>query len=113
MRAILIVCAGFVLGFSATPTSADTPAQPPMNEFDQAFYTCESGASFMMTYDSEQPTKVEMTTNSDNKRYDLKRTESATGVEFKGPAARFWTDGKSVVVEGTAAHFKSCKKKGG
>jgi|GEM_PF-2957436 len=113
MRAISIVCAGFALGFAATPTLAATPAQPPMNEFDQAFYTCESGGAFMMTYDSDQPTKVEMTTNSDNKRYDLKRTESAAGVEFKGPGARFWTDGKTVVVEGTTVSFKSCKMKGG
>ena len=113
MRAIPIVCAAFALGLSGAPTLADTPMQPPMTEFYQAFYTCESGGAFMMNYDSDQPTSVQMTTNTDGKHYELKRTPSPSGVEFKGPAARFWTDGKSVVVEGTIAHFKGCKKKAG
>jgi membrane-bound inhibitor of C-type lysozyme len=113
MRAIPIVCAAFALCLTAAPTLADTPMQPPMTEFNQAFYTCEGGGAFMMSYDSEQPTTAEMTNNADGKHHQLKRTQAASGVEFKGAAMRFWTDGKTVVVEGASAPFKNCRKKPG
>jgi len=85
--------------------------KPPMNSFDQAFYRCDAGEAFMISYDSEQPQSAEMVTNSDNRHYQLKRTNAATGVQFSGAAAKFWTDGKSVVAEGAKGAFHNCKIK--
>jgi hypothetical protein len=41
----------------------------------------------------------------------MKRIPASTGVRFSGAAAKFWTDGKAVTVEGAAAPFKNCKRK--
>src|SRR5205814_5871906 len=90
-----------------------SPMQPPMNAFDQAFYRCDGGEAFMISYDSEQPTTAEMVTNSDNHRYQMKRAEAPSGVRFSGAAAKFWTDGKTVKVEGAKANYNNCKMKGG
>ena len=87
--------------------------QPPMNDFNQAFYKCEGGGAFMMSYDADQPTSAEMATNGDSKHHALKRTPSPSGVQFTGGGVKFWTDGKTVVVEGTKTPFKGCKTKTG
>ena len=87
------------------------PMRPPMNDFDQAFYRCDGGEAFMMTYDADQPTKAEMVTNSDQKHYELKRNDGANGVTFAGAGAKFWTDGKTVSGETPKAAFKNCKIK--
>lgn len=42
-----------------------------------------------------------MTTNDNNKEYVLTRTDAASGVTFANGSTRFWTDGKTVEVEGT------------
>lgn len=112
MNALRIVCAALSLGLAARPALAEpSPTQPPMNAFAQAFYRCDGGEAFMISYDSEQPATAEMTTNSDSRRYALKRTTAPSGVAFSGGGARFWTDGKAVVVEGTKATFHNCKIK--
>lgn len=113
MNALPIVCAALSLGLVAAPARAQpaAAAQPPMNDFTQAFYRCDGGLSFMMSYDSEKPTTADMATNDDGRRYVLKRTTPPSGVQFSGGGARFWTDGKTVVVEGTKASFKNCKIK--
>jgi len=85
------------------------PAQPPMNSFDQAFYRCDGGEAFMMSYDSDQPGTAEMVTNSDQRHYQLKRAEPKTGVEFTGAGVRFWTDGKTVSGETPKSPLKNCK----
>ncbi len=54
-----------------------------------------------------------MTTSNDQKKYMLKRTEVADGVQFTGDNVKFWTDGKTVVVDGTQAPFRNCKLKAG
>jgi membrane-bound inhibitor of C-type lysozyme len=115
MNALPMVCAALSLGLVAAPARAQPAAtsQPPMNDFTQAFYRCDGGLSFMMSYDSEKPTTADMATNDDGRRYVLKRTTAASGVQFSGGGARFWTDGKTVVVEGTKASFKNCKVKSG
>lgn len=98
----------------AAGRAAGEPAagpQPPMNSFDQAFYRCDAGEAFMISYDSEQPQSAEMVTNSDNRHYQLKRTSAANGVQFSGGAAKFWTDGKQVVAEGAKGAFHNCKIK--
>lgn len=112
MNALRIACAGLSLSLVAGSGLAQpSPMQPPMNAFDQAFYRCDGGEAFMISYDSEQPATAEMTTNSDSRRYALKRTTAPTGVAFSGEGARFWTDGKTVVVEGAKAAFHNCKIK--
>lgn len=117
MNALPILCAAFSLGLAAGSALAQpsgkeaSGTQPPMNDFAQAFYRCDGGEAFMISYDSEQPAKAEMTTNSDKRRYVLKRTTAPSGVAFAGDGARFWTDGKAVTVEGTKAAFHNCRMK--
>ena len=111
MNALRIVCAALSTFVIAGPAVAQPPAQPPMNAFNQAFYRCDGGEAFMISYDSEQPTSAEMVTNSDNRHYQLKRGTASNGVQFSGGPAKFWTDGHSVVAEGAKATFKNCKMK--
>jgi len=85
---------------------------PPMNDFNQAFYRCDQGVAFMISYDSDQPAKAEMTTNTDARHYELKRATAASGVAFAGGGTKFWTDGKAVSVEGAKASFQNCRMKG-
>jgi membrane-bound inhibitor of C-type lysozyme len=106
--------AAVALALVAWPALAQAPeAQPPMNDFNQAFYRCEGGGAFMMSYDSDQPTTAEMAANDDNKHHALKRTPSPSGVQFTGGGVKFWTDHKTVIVEGTKTAFKNCKTKPG
>ena len=58
--------------------------------------------AFQVTYDSEAPRVATLTTNDNNKQYVLNRRPVADGAQFSSSAARFWTDGRKVVVEGTA-----------
>lgn len=102
------VVAGAMLA-AAGPGLAQSQEKPPMNDFYQAFYTCTSGGAFMISYDDEAPTEAEMVTSNDNRHYQLKRTDSGKGWEFKGGGVRFWTDGKSVVVQGTKAAYSGCR----
>jgi membrane-bound inhibitor of C-type lysozyme len=106
--------AAVALALVAWPALAQAPeAQPPMNDFNQAFYRCEGGGAFMMSYDSDQPTSAEMATNGEVQHHKLKRAPSASGVQFSGGGVKFWTDGKSTIVEGTKSPFKNCKTKVG
>ena len=53
-----------------------------------------------------------MAMNDGSKPYELKRAPAAaSGFEFTAGAAKFWTDGKAVVVDGTKTAFKNCKIK--
>lgn len=105
------LAAGLATGALATAAwAADIAMQPPMNGFNDAYYVCD-GAAFLISYDSETPTKATLTTSDHNKAYELKRTESPTGVAFAGGAAKFWTDGKTVTVTGPASKFTNCKRK--
>ena len=121
MNAVRVACAAAVLSMAALPASSQAPAapsaaaglQPPMNDFTQAFYRCDGGLAFMMSYDGDKPQTADMLTNDDGRHYALKRRASASGVEFAGGGARFWTDGKTVVVEGAKSAFKNCKMKTG
>jgi len=120
MNALPRVCAALLLGLIAAPAvaqpaapskTAATTVQPPMNDFNQAFYRCDGGLAFMMSYDSDTLAAADMLTNDDGRHYALKRTSAPSGVQFAGGGARFWTDGKTVVVEGTKSSFKNCKTK--
>jgi membrane-bound inhibitor of C-type lysozyme len=54
-----------------------------------------------------------MAANDDGKHHALKRSPSPSGVQFTGGGVKFWTDGKTVVVEGTKSPFKNCRMKTG
>ena len=90
---------------------AAAPMRPPMNDFNFAFYTCDGQGAFQITYDSDAPKVATMTTNDNNKQYVLTRRRVAEGAQFSDGAARFWTDGRKVVVEGTATRLENCKRK--
>jgi membrane-bound inhibitor of C-type lysozyme len=111
MSAWSVIAGIFAAGAMAAPAMADPPVQPPMNDFYEAFYTCEGGA-FLISYDSETPEKATLTTNLKAKKYELKRAPAPSGVKFSGEALRFWTDGKTVTVEGAETPLKNCKMKG-
>lgn len=110
MNALPAVAAVLAAGLIATPAIADPPMQPPMNDFYDAFYTCDGGA-FLVSYDSDMPTSATLTTSDNNKKYTLKRVPAPSGFQFSGDAAKFWTDGKTVTTEGAVAHFRNCKLK--
>lgn len=105
-----MVAAALVGGAMATRAVAEEPPQPPMNDFYQAFYVCE-GAAFLIEYDSDKPSAATMVTSNNKKKLEMKRIPASTGVRFSGGAAKFWTDGKAVTVEGSAAPFKNCRMK--
>lgn len=116
------VWAGVALATSLAPAPANTnpepatPAaatavqmQPPMNSLDFAFYNCE-GAAMQVMYDGDAPTHATLVT-SDNKKYVLARAPAASGVQFASGPVKFWTDRKSVVVEGTKLPVRNCRMK--
>jgi membrane-bound inhibitor of C-type lysozyme len=111
MSAWSVTAGVLAAGLIAAPVMAEPAVQPPMNDFYEAFYTCEGGA-FLISYDSETPEKATLTTNLKNKKYEMKRTSAPTGVKFANDAARFWTDGKTATLEGTETPLKNCKMKG-
>jgi membrane-bound inhibitor of C-type lysozyme len=84
-----------------------------MNNFNSAFYECANGGAFLISYDSDTPTTATMTTNDQNKQYVLTRTPASDGVQFTNGPAKFWTNGKTVVVEGASQPLKDCKMKTG
>jgi membrane-bound inhibitor of C-type lysozyme len=110
MRVASVFAAALAAGLAVSaPVSADTPMQPPMNDFNEAFYVCD-GANFAVSYDSDTPTAATLTT-SNAKKYDLKRTTAPSGVQFTEDPVKFWTDGKTVVVQGAGGSFQNCKRK--
>ncbi len=113
MKTLPIVVACIAVGLIAQPTNAALGAQPPMNDFNFAFYICDGGASFMMTYDANPPTSASMTTNDDNRTRQLKRAADNTVARFEGDGVTFWTDGKVVRVQGTRKPYPNCKLKAG
>ncbi len=55
-------------------TGAETQMQPPMNDFYEAFYTCESGGAFLVSYDfRDAGQRYPDSTSDKNKKYQLKR----------------------------------------
>jgi membrane-bound inhibitor of C-type lysozyme len=111
MKTLLIIGAALAAAAGTGLATAGPLVQPPMNNFQGAFYNCDNGAAFQMSYDSNQPTKATMTTSDDNRQHLLNRTPVSTGVEFSGRRVKFWTDGQTVVVDGTTITFQNCKLK--
>lgn len=86
-------------------------SQPPMNAFNSAYYVCDSGGQFAVSYDSGKPKSARLTTSNNSKTYDLKRRPVQSGAEFAGAGVTFWTDGKDVRVSGTAIPLANCKRR--
>jgi membrane-bound inhibitor of C-type lysozyme len=105
------LCGALALSTIAPSVAAAATAALPMDGFNDAFYTCDNGAAFAMSYDSSQPSTATMTTSNDNARHTLKKTKVARGEEFAGGPVTFWTDGQSVVVTGASTPFRDCKVK--
>lgn len=112
MRALLMTCVSLAGFMWAGASLAATEAQPPMNNFNEAYYTCDASGAFLMSYDSNKPAAATMTTSNTSKRYALKRMPVAEGSQFSGEGVKFWTDGKSVIVEGTQVPLQKCMLKG-
>jgi membrane-bound inhibitor of C-type lysozyme len=111
MKLLPRVAALIAAGSLAAPAMAQGPVQPPMNQFYSAFYTCDGGGAFMVAYDSDKPETATMTTSNNNKTYTLKRSQVSSGAEFSDGATKFWTDGKTVTVDGTVQPYLNCKLK--
>jgi membrane-bound inhibitor of C-type lysozyme len=111
MKTLLL--AGLMLGAYATaaPAIAKPSDLPPMNDFNFAYYTCEGGKAFQVSYESDAPKAADLTTSNNNKQYSLKRIPVAKGVEFTGQDVTFWTDGETVRLAGTEIPFNNCKLK--
>jgi membrane-bound inhibitor of C-type lysozyme len=112
VKALPMIGSVLAWGLISAQASVASPQQPPMNNFDFAFYTCAEGGAFQISYDSDTPTKATLTTSLNNTQYELVRAPVDQGVQFSKGAVKFWTDGKTVVVDGTKARFKDCKRKG-
>lgn len=108
MRPLLTLAAACAAALAGTSAAAGPSNQPPMNNLDFAYYTCANGGAFLISYDAREPSSATMTTSNDNRSYALKRTSVEKGVRFTGPTASFWTDGKTVVVNGTQKPLLKC-----
>jgi membrane-bound inhibitor of C-type lysozyme len=100
-----------LLGLAMSTPSLAATKQPPMDQFNNAFYTCDAGGAFLMSYDSAKPNGATMTTSNNNKKYSLKRTDASDGVQFTDGTVKFWTDGKKVTVQGTQVPLQNCATK--
>lgn len=112
MKSFTLLSMILVLGSISETALAAEAVQPPMNEFNQAFYKCDGGDAFMMSYDAEDARTATLAGNNGNKRHELKRMPSPNGVQYAGDHVTFWTDGKTARVEGAVA-FKNCRMKTG
>ena len=110
MKAMFVARAALAAGLVSAPAMAAPAAQPPMNAFRQAFYTCDNDGVVMIAYDAVRPKAAVMTT-SGNKEHALKRVASPTGVRFSSETAKFWTDGAQVTIEGVETPLMNCKLK--
>ena len=86
-----LVRVGVALGacLAAAPALAASSGQPPMDNFNNAFYTCDNNGAFLISYDSNKPQTATMTTSDNQTRYMLKRVPVAMGVQFSAGAVTF------------------------
>ena len=80
---------------------AAAATEPPMSDFNSAFYTCDEGAAFSVTYDGKRPKTAELTTSNNNKHYALKRTSAKDAPTFAGNGVTFTVRGDTAEVTGT------------
>jgi hypothetical protein len=103
---VLLMSAGGVL----SPVIAAAAAQPPMGQFDGAYYTCDDGQAFQIAYDSKTPKAATLTTSNNNARYALKRQAGEAAAFSNGPVSVSLTD-ETATVAGTQLKLTGCKLK--
>lgn len=94
---------------SAAALAAST--QPPMGQFLGAYYTCDQGQAFEISYDSANPKGATVTTSNNDARYMLKRVAGAAGPQFSNGAVSISVTGDNAQVQGTAIKLTDCKLK--
>jgi membrane-bound inhibitor of C-type lysozyme len=105
---LIVVFSGGLL--AAVAASAD-PAQPPMGQFDGAYYTCDQGQAFQISYDSRKAKKATLTTSNNNHRYKLDRVNGAAGPRFSNGSVNISVVGEGAQVQGTVIPLTGCKLK--
>ena len=85
--------------------------EPPMNNFNSAYYSCDNDAAFQVNYDARRPKEAELTTSNNNKTYTLKRTPAKDAATFAADAVKFSVKADGVTVEGTEIALQNCKRK--
>jgi hypothetical protein len=104
---VLAVAAGWLS--SAAASAAST--QPPMGQFLGAYYTCDQGQAFEMSYDAKSPTDAAITTSNNNHRYQLKRVAGAASPQFSNGAVTVSVSANGAQVQGTTVSLTDCKLK--
>lgn len=112
MKALTMVGGVLVLSLLSSPAISKAVDQPPMNDFNSAFYTCASGGAFEVSYDSATPSHATLTTSHNNTRYVLTRASAGPAIQFAKGAVRFRTTGQTALVQGTRVPLRDCRLKG-
>ena len=99
-----------ILAGLGAATSAAAATESPMSDFNSAFYTCDEGAAFSVTYDGKRPKTAELTTSNNNKHYALKRTSAKDAPTFAGNGVTFTVRGDTAEVTGTDLSLQNCKR---
>jgi hypothetical protein len=102
---VLVVSAGLATSSAAAST------QPPMGQFLGAYYTCDQGGSFEISYDSKSPKVATITTSNNDHRYQLKRVAGATGPQFSNGTVNVSVSADGAQVQGTTVSLTDCKLK--
>jgi membrane-bound inhibitor of C-type lysozyme len=106
--ALALLAASVGLLTSGLATAA---MQPPMGTFEGAFYTCDEGQAFQVSYDSKDPKSAKVTTSNQNKQYDLKRVAAPDSAKFSNGTVNVSVFGEGAKVEGTEIKLTGCKLK--
>ena len=105
---VLVVSAGLISSVAA-PSAAAT--RPPMGNFLGAYYACDQGQGFAISYDSKDANTATVTTSNNNTRHQLKRVSSAQAPEFSGGGVTISLAGDAAQVQGTGVALNGCKLK--
>jgi len=104
---ILVACAGL----AASGAASGATTQPPMGAFDGAYYTCDQGQAFQISYDSKKAEDAKVTTSADDATYQLKRVPDAAGADFSNGSVKVSVSGDAAQLQGTPSPFTDCKLK--
>ncbi len=105
----LISIAAAVAAASGTALAAS--AEPPMGQFNGAFYACDQGQAFQLSYDAPAAKIATLTTSNNNHRYNLKRVSSSAGPQFSDGTVSVSISGEGATVQGTQLKLTGCKLK--
>ncbi len=105
---LLLAMSAGVLASSAAMAAS---VQPPMGQFESAFYTCAQGQAFQMSYDSTRPKAATLTTSNNSHQYQLKRADAADAARFSNGTVSVSLTGKAATVEGTTIKLTGCTLK--